>query len=54
MYGLLYDTSDAWFAQVRILQGNQLTWDVFKTEFYRENLTDAFKAERQNELIALK
>ena len=44
----------AWFARVRMLQGNQLTWDVFKTEFCREYLTDAFKAERQNEFIALK
>ena len=54
MYGLLHDTSNAWFARVRMLQGNQLTWGVFKTEFYREYLTDAFKAERQNEFIALK
>ena len=54
VYGLLHDTSDAWFARVRMLQGNQLTWDVFKIEFCREYLTDAFKAERQNEFIALK
>ena len=54
VYGLLHDTSDAWFARVRMLQGNQLSWDVFKTEFCREYLTDAFKAERQNEFIALK
>ena len=37
-----------------MLLGNQLTWDVFRTEFCREYLTDAFKAERQNEFIALK
>ena len=37
-----------------MLQGNQLTWDVFKTKFCKECLTDAFKAERQNEFIALK
>ena len=41
VYVLLHDTSDAWFARVRMLQGNQLTWDVFKTEFCREYLTDA-------------
>ena len=54
VYGLLHDTSDAWFGRVRMLQGNQLTWDVFKTEFCGEYLTDIFKAERQNEFIALK
>ena len=54
VYGLLHDTSDAWFARVRMLQGNQLTCDVFKIKFYREYLTNAFKAERQNEFIALK
>ena len=54
VYGLLHDTSDAWFARVRMLQGNQLSWDVFKTEFCREHLTNAFKAERLNEFIALK
>ena len=31
VYGLLHDTSDAWFARVTMLQGNQLTWDIFKT-----------------------
>ena len=25
VYGLLHDTSDAWFARVRMLQGTQLT-----------------------------
>ena len=54
VYSLLHDTSDAWFARVRMLQGNQLTWDVFKIEFCKEYLSDAFKAERQNEFIALK
>ena len=54
VYGLLHNTFDAWFARVRMLQGNQLTWDVFKIEFYREYLTDTFKAERKNEFIALK
>ena len=54
MYGLLYDMADAWFARVRLLHGGQLTWDVFKAEFCREYLTDAFKAERKNEFIALK
>ena len=33
VYGLLHDTSNTWFARVRMLQGNQLSWDVFKIEF---------------------
>ena len=54
VYGLLHDMADAWFARVKLLHEPQLTWDVFKVEFCREYLTDAFKAERKNEFIALK
>ena len=46
VYGLLHDMADDWFARVRLLHGGQLTWDVFKVEFCREYLTDAFKAEK--------
>ena len=45
---------DSWYAQIKLLHGGQLTWDVFRAEFYREYFTDAFKAKRQNEFIALK
>ncbi|XP_050238154.1 uncharacterized protein LOC126687641 [Mercurialis annua] len=54
VYGLLHDTTDAWFARIRLLLGDQLTWEIFKTEFRREYLTEAYNAERQNEFIALK
>ncbi|XP_055959742.1 uncharacterized protein LOC130014822 [Mercurialis annua] len=54
VYGLLHDTADAWFARIRLLLGDQLTWEIFKTEFRREYLTNAYNAERQNEFIALK
>ncbi|XP_025014399.1 uncharacterized protein LOC112536061 [Ricinus communis] len=37
-----------------MLHGNRLTWDVFKAEFCREYLTNAFKVERQNEFVTLK
>lgn len=54
VYGLLHDSSDAWFARVKVLHRDQLTWEVFKAEFGKEYLTEAFKVERQNEFIALK
>ena len=54
VYGLLHDSSNAWFARVKVLHGDQLTWKVFKAEFCKEYLTDAFKAERQNEFIISK
>ncbi|XP_055961868.1 uncharacterized protein LOC130015545 [Mercurialis annua] len=33
---------------IRLLLGDQLTWEIFKTEFRREYLTEAYNAERQN------
>ena len=54
IYGLLHDSFDAWFTRVKVLHGDQLTWEVFKAEFCKEYLADAFKVERQNEFIALK
>ncbi|XP_050233185.1 uncharacterized protein LOC126681675 [Mercurialis annua] len=54
VYGFLHDTADAWFARIRLLLGDQLTWEIFKTEFRREYLTEPYNAERQNEFIALK
>ena len=54
VYGLLHDMADAWFTRVRLLHGVQLTLDVFKAEFCKEYLTGAFKAEKQNEFVALK
>ena len=30
MYGLLYNSYDAWFARVKVLYEDLLTWKVFK------------------------
>ncbi|XP_055960122.1 uncharacterized protein LOC130014968 [Mercurialis annua] len=54
VYGLLHDTTNAWFARIRLLLGDQLTWEIFKTEFRKEYLTKAYSSERHNEFIALK
>ena len=43
VYGFIKGLADDWLTRVRRLYGEELTWNIFLTEFHKEYLTGSYK-----------
>ena len=53
VHGFVKGIADDWLARIRRLYGEDLTWDIFVTEFHKEYLTGSYKKGKQEAFFKL-
>ena len=53
VHGFVKGIADDWLARIRRLYGEDLTWNIFVTEFHKEYLTGSYKKGKQEAFFKL-
>ena len=53
VYDLMFEKADDWLMRIENLNGEALTWQLFKEEFGREYLTETFQKQRKTAFMNL-